>query len=342
MKEVESVWLDNKKILITGGTGTIGKALLKKLLEFKIDHIYIFSRDEQKQDNELYYFRQNPKVSFIIGDIRNFDSVNSALSNIDIVFHTAAMKIVRICEYNPYEALITNVIGTENIIRSSIYNKVEKVIFTSSDKAANPTTVMGVGKLYSERLLSQANFIKGNSTIFTSVRFGNVLGSRGCVLDLFKSQIENSNYVTVTDKDMTRFICTIDEAVDMLIKAGELAKGGEIYIRKMPNIFITDLVKVMIEYLAPKYLKNPMNISIKFTQKQVSEKLFEELITVHEVERALDCGNYYCILPTVYPNHNTMYNVKNSNPLSCSISSNTSIPLSKEAILDFLLRNKLL
>lgn len=341
-EEEKFVWIDNKKILITGGTGTIGKALLKKLLTFDIDHVYIFSRDEQKQDNELRYFKQNPKVSFIIGDIRNYDSVNSALRNIDIVFHTAAMKIVRICEYNPYEALITNVIGTENIIRGAIYNKVEKVIFTSSDKAANPTTIMGTGKLYSERLLSQANLIKGNSTIFTSIRFGNVLGSRGCVLDLFKSQIKKSNYVTVTGENMTRFICTIDESVDMLLKSGELANGGEIFIRKMPSVFITDLVKVMIEYLAPKYSKKPTDINIKFIEKQISEKLFEELVTPHEAERTLEFDNYYCILPSVCYNQNTVYNIKNHNKLSNGIASNACAHLGKTEILDFLIKNKLL
>ncbi|MFL0195328.1 SDR family NAD(P)-dependent oxidoreductase [Clostridium sp. WILCCON 0269] len=333
------MWISNKKILITGGTGTIGKALLNRLLKYDINHIYIFSRDEQKQEAELYYFKQNPKVGFIIGDIRNYDSINSALRGIDIVFHTAAMKIVDICENNPHEACITNVIGTQNIIKSATLNNVEKVIFTSSDKAANPTTVMGVGKLYSERLISHANFLMENSTIFTTVRFGNVFGSRGCVLDLFKNQIKKQNYVTVTHPDMTRFICTINDAVDLLIKSSEIATGGEILIKKMPSIRIVDLAEVLIEYLAPIYLKH---IEIKITQKLNSEKLFEELITTHEAERSFEFDDYYAILPTVSSGRQSTFDLRKGKQVSGEISSKTSINLTKEKLLDFLVKNKLI
>lgn len=342
MREGCEMWLSNKKILITGGTGTIGKALLNRLLKYDINHIYIFSRDEQKQEAELYYFRQNPKVSFIIGDIRNYGSINSALRGINIVFHTAAMKIVGICENNPYEAFITNVIGTQNIIKSATLNNVEKVIFTSSDKAANPTTVMGVGKLYSERLISQANFIKENSTIFTTVRFGNVFGSRGCVLDLFKNQIEKQNYVTVTHPDMTRFICTIDDAVDLLIKSSEIATGGEILIRKMSSIRIVDLAEVLIQYLAPIYSKNPKDIEIRITKKLASEKLFEELITTHEAERAFEFDDYYSIFPTIFSNKQNIFDLAKGKAVYGEISSNTSPTLTKEQLLDFLIKNKLI
>lgn len=336
------MWLTNKKILITGGTGTIGKALLNRLLQYDVNHVYIFSRDEQKQDEELYYYRRNPKVSFIIGDIRNYRSVSLALKEIDIVFHAAAMKIVSICECNPYEAFITNVIGTQNIIESAILNGVEKVIFTSSDKAANPTTVMGTGKLYSERLMAQANLIKENKTIFTSVRFGNVFGSRGCVLGLFKRQIEKQNYVTITHPAMSRFICTIDEAVELLIKSGEMATGGEIFIKKMPSILIMDLTEVLIDYLAPIFSKDPSTLQIKITQKQQSEKLFEELITLHEAERSLEFDDYYCILPTIGNDKLNVPTYKNSKPVTSEISSQTHLHLTKQEILDFLLKNKLI
>jgi FlaA1/EpsC-like NDP-sugar epimerase len=336
------MWLSEKKVLITGGTGTIGTALLKRLLLYDVDHIYIFSRDEQKQDAELHYFKENSKVSFIIGDIRNYDSINSALRDIDVVFHTAAMKIVGICENNPYEALLTNVLGTQNLILSATANKVEKVIFTSSDKAANPTTVMGVGKLYSERLVSQANFIKGNNTIFTSVRFGNILGSRGSVLDLFKNQIKEQDYITITHPDMTRFISTIDDAVEMLINGGELAKGGEIFIKKMPSVGIVDLAEVLINYLAPKSFKNPDSIKIKVIEKQQSEKLFEELITLHEAERALEFEDYYCIFPTTSKDKSSINEVKNSKPVLCEISSENSARLTKQELLDFLIKNQLI
>lgn len=336
------MWLTNKNILITGGTGTIGRALLNRLLQYDVNHVYIFSRDEQKQDEEIYYFKRNPKVSFIIGDIRNYQSVNSALRGVDIVFHAAAMKIVSICEYNPYEAFITNVIGTENIIQSATLNGVEKVIFTSSDKAANPTTVMGTGKLYSERLMAQANFVKENKTVFASVRLGNVFGSRGCVLGLLKKQIEKQNYVTVTHPEMSRFICTIDEAVELLIKSGEIATGGEIFIRKMPSILIMDLAEVLIQYLAPAFSKDPGTIQIQITQKQQSEKLFEELITLHEAERSLEFDDYYCILPTIGKDKLNMPIYKNSKQVTSEISSQTHMHLTKQEILNFLLKNKLI
>lgn len=336
------MWLDNKKIMITGGTGTIGKALLNKIINLNLSHIYIFSRDEQKQDEELLKFRDNPNVSFIIGDIKNYDSINSALKNIDIVFHTAAMKIVRLCESNPYEALMTNVIGTQNVIRSAIENNVQKVIFTSSDKAANPTTVMGVGKLYSERLLCQANLIKGNTTKFSAVRFGNILGSRGCVLDLFKRQIKDQGLITITHPEMTRFICTIEEAIDFLIKSGEASVGGEIFIKKMPSIKIMDLAEVMINYMAPIYSLNPADIKIKIIGKQISEKLYEELVTVHEAERAVELEDCYCILPTIYKYNLTAYNFKSILPITKEISSNTCPYLTQSEILTFLKANNLI
>lgn len=336
------MWFSNKNILITGGTGTIGKALLNKLLNLDVKHVYIFSRDEQKQEAELYNLKHNPKVSFIIGDIRNYHSIDSAIRGMDIVFHIAAMKIVSICENNPYEAFVTNIIGTENVIRSASLNGVEKVVFTSSDKAANPTTVMGVGKLYSERLITHANFINSNKTIFSSVRFGNVLGSRGCVLDLFKEQIKNQDYVTVTDPAMTRFICTIDDAVDLMMETAERAVGGEIFIKKMPSIRIIDLAEVLIQHLAPILSKDPKSIKVHFIGKQPSEKLFEELVTAHEAERSLEFENYYCILPTILNGNKNIYFTKNFKAISGEVSSNVNRHLTKQEILNFLLTNKLL
>lgn len=336
------MFLDHKNILITGGTGTVGKALLEKFLSYNINHIYIFSRDEQKHNAEMNKFQNHSKVSFIVGDIRNYNSIDRIMKGIHIVFHTAAMKIVRICEYNPSETFYTNIIGTQNVIKSAISNGVEKVIFTSSDKAANPTSVMGISKLYCEKLVSHANFIPNSNTIFTCVRFGNILGSRGCVLDLFINQIKTQDYITLTHPDMSRFILTKEESAELLVKSAQYAIGGEILINKMPNIRIYSLAKVLIQYLAPRFSKSPDGISIKIIDKQPSEKIHEELITLHEAERTLEFDNHYCILPTIHQERWKQYNLGQSKKISKEISSDTCSYMSEQELLNYLLKKKLI
>lgn len=338
-----AVFLDNRTVLITGGTGTVGEALLENLLKYDIKHIYIFSRDEYKQDILSNKLNHPDNVSFIIGDIRNYNSLNSIMKGVDIVFHTAAMKIVRICEYNPYEALNTNIIGAENLIRSAIANNVEKVIFTSSDKAASPTSLMGISKLFCERMISHANFLPKSNTIFSSIRFGNIIGSRGSVLDLFINQIKNGEDVTVTDKDMSRFILSIDEAVNFLIKSAEISMGGEILVNKMPSLKICDLAKTLINYLAPKFGKDPDSIKIKIIGKQEVEKLYEELIAPSEISRSLEFQDYYCILPTIYKDKWKDYGFKNGKKLTGCISSDkVDKYMTEKDILAFLLDKKLI
>ena len=248
----------NKKILVTGGTGSIGQEILREILKYEPTVVRIIDVDETKQFELQQEYEDYDNIRFLLGDIRDKERLYRAIEDIDIVFHTAALKHVLACEYNPFEAVKTNVIGTQNLIDVCIDEEVEKVIFTSSDKAVNPTNVMGATKLLAERLITSANYYKGaRKTIFSSVRFGNVLGSRGSVIPLFKTQIAKGGPVTITDKEMTRFIMSMCDAINLLFKATEIAQGGEIFVFKMDAIKITDLAEVMIEELAQKYGIHP-------------------------------------------------------------------------------------
>jgi len=221
----------NKKILVTGGTGSIGQEIMREILRYEPEVVRILDVDETKQFELEQEYGNRENVRFLLGDIRDKERLYRAIEDIDIVFHTAALKHVLACEYNPFEGVKTNVIGIQNLISVCIDEEVEKVIFTSSDKAVNPTNVMGATKLLAERLMTSANYYKGTRrTIFSSVRFGNVLGSRGSVIPLFKKQIEAGGPVTLTNKEMTRFIMPMRDAINLLFKATELAQGGEIFI----------------------------------------------------------------------------------------------------------------
>ena len=225
-----------------------------------------------------------------------------AMKGIDIVFHASALKHVPLCEYNPFDAIKTNVLGTQNVLEAAIANKVQKVINISTDKAVSPTNVMGATKLLAERLTISANYYTGSKkTIFSSVRFGNVLNSRGSVIPLFKKQIECGGPVTVTDKNMTRFYMDIPAAVELIILAGELARGREIFILKMPALNILELAKTMIQELAESYGHSSKNIEIKFIGKRSGEKIFEELMTENEIERAYENENMFIIPPETLP-----------------------------------------
>jgi len=210
------------------------------------------------------------------------DRLNRAFEGVDIIFHAAALKHVPLCEFNPFDAVKTNVVGTQNVLEAAINCDVAKVILVSTDKAVNPINVMGATKLLAERLALSANFYATNSrTIFSAVRFGNVLNSRGSVIPLFEKQIKNGGPVTITDPNMTRFIMGIDDAADLILKSGEKAEGGEVFILKMPAVKITDLAKGMIEVLAPRF--GFENIDIEFIGKRIGEKLYEELMTEDEM-----------------------------------------------------------
>ncbi len=294
---IASAFYKNKKILVTGGVGSIGSQLVRNLLPANPASIRIFDNNE----TGLFEIEQelnSPRIRILIGDVRDKDRVDMAMDGIDIVFHASALKHVPLVEYNPFEAVKTNVIGTQNILESALRHQVEKVINISTDKAVNPSNVMGATKLLAERLAISANYYKGNKrTIFSSVRFGNVLNSRGSVIPLFKNQIREGKCVTITDKEMNRFFMDIPSAVNLILTTGQISRGSEIFILKMPALRILDLAEVMIEHYAPEFGFRPDEISLKIIGKRNGEKLYEDLMTEEEAERAYEREDMYVILP---------------------------------------------
>jgi UDP-N-acetylglucosamine 4,6-dehydratase/5-epimerase len=297
----------DKKILITGGTGTIGYHLTKQLLREKPAVIRIFSRDEYKQFNMSIDFQEDAqKLRFLIGDVRDEQRLLRAMEDIDYVFHLAAMKHVPFCEYNPFEAVKTNVIGTQNVIQASIAAGVKKVLFTSSDKAISPTNTYGATKLTGERLITAAEYQKGpKSTVFASVRFGNVMGSRGSVIPLFKDQIITKQRITVTDLGMIRYMMTPTQAISLMLKANEIAVGGEVFVLKMPVVRLCDLAEVLVEEVSRS---NNIRDSIQIdeTGLRPGEKMYEELMTHDEERIALETEDMY-ILPSIFAGKHDAY-----------------------------------
>ncbi len=291
---------ENKNILVIGGTGTIGQALVSRLMSYNPKVIRILSRDEFKQ----YQMQQNlgsfKNIRFLLGDVREKERVYKAMHNIDIVFDLAALKHVPSCEYNPFEAVKTNVLGTQNVIECAIENKVKKVIYASSDKAVSPTNTMGATKLLAERLIASADYWKGGNTpVFAAVRFGNVIGSRGSVVPLWEEQILSKREITVTDPDMTRFMISIDAAVDLTLKACETAKGGEIFVLKMRVIRLGDLADAVIEKVCNDYNIPVDKVKIKIIGLRPGEKMYEELMTEDESQYALEYKEMYAIQPII-------------------------------------------
>lgn len=290
-----------KKILIIGGTGTIGQGLIKELEKQKPYVIRIFSRDEYKQFVMEHELNNKKLFRFLIGDIRDYERVERAMNGIDVVFNLAAMKHVPACEYNPEEAIKTNVIGMENVIKAAMHHNIESVIFTGSDKAINPTNSYGATKMLAEKLVQAANFSKGTvRTKFVAVRFGNVMGSRGSVIPLFKEQIKSNRSITITDPEMTRFMMTLSQAVRLIMDAGEKAIGGEAFVLKMPVIKLYDLAKVVVEETSQKLDISEKEIDFKIIGLRAGERKFEELMTREESESAFDLGVMYAVLPLTY------------------------------------------
>ncbi len=280
----------NKNVLITGGTGSFGHYIAKKLLKKRPKKIIVFSRDEKKQDDMRYEFRNDPQIKFIIGNVRDYSAVKVALRGVDVVFHAAALKQVPSCEYNVREAVLTNVIGAHNIITACREEGVSRVISISTDKAVKPVNTMGMTKALQERLFISANFkTRKNFPVYACVRYGNVIGSRGSVIPLFRKQLEHGGPLTITHPRMTRFVLTLGQAIDLVFWASVKAKGGEIFVKKLPALLVKDLAEVMAQDGGKK-------ISVKNIGMRPGEKIHETLISEEESMRTVDAGSHYIIL----------------------------------------------
>lgn len=286
-----------KRILVTGGTGSIGSAIVKLLLQHNPKQIRIYSRDESKQFELDQYLQAGAKTRFLVGDIRDKERLSMAMENIDIVFHAAALKHVTSCENNPFEAVKTNVQGTQNVIDCAFASNVAKVIGISTDKATDPMSVMGCTKLLAEKIMLATYFYKGaHKTKFCFVRFGNVLGSRGSVVPLFMGQIRKGGPITITDPSMTRFFMTIHDAVSLVFKAAALMRDREIFILKMPTMKVKDLAKAVLEFERER-TPNTGSIDIKVIGKRNGERVHEKLLTAEEAEYSLENKDMFIILP---------------------------------------------
>lgn len=285
-----------KKILITGGTGSIGVGLIKQLIKCKPRAIRIFTNDENSIFEVKRIIGENSTCTFFVGDVRDRDRLNLAIRDVDIVFHAAAMKHIDICEQNPFDAVKTNVIGTSNVLDASLIENISKFILISTDKATHPTTTLGASKLLAERLTLNASSYRGTGkTIFAIVRFGNVIGSRGSVFQIFLQQIRDGIPLTVTDARMTRFIMSISEAASMILKVTHIARDGEIFVLKMPSVRIENLAKSMIHTYSKRYPHIKNLPSIKISKSRERERFHELLITSDELPFCHDVGSMYKI-----------------------------------------------
>jgi FlaA1/EpsC-like NDP-sugar epimerase len=300
LTELENIFKD-KEVLITGGTGSIGREIVKAVLEFKPRGIRVFDTNENAQFEFRHEMGDQKRLRYFIGDTRDKERLIMALENVDIVYHLAGLKHVIACEYNPFEAVKTNVIGTQNLIEAVFKEgSVEKVIFSSSDKAVNPGNVMGTTKLLAEKLITAANFYKGNrETVFSSVRFGNVIGSMGSVIPLFHNQIKAGGPVTVTDPNMTRYILSLKHSINLLFKTTSIARGGEVFIFKMRAVNIMVLAQVMVEHLQNKHGYGAEDMKIEIIGTKAGEKMSEELVTSEELKRAFETPEMLIVLPSI-------------------------------------------
>jgi len=277
----------NKILLITGGTGSFGNVVLRKFLDTDVKEIRIFSRDELKQDDMRKHYSNN-RLKFYIGDVRDQNSINDAMRGVDYVFHAAALKQVPSCEFYPMQAVKTNVMGTENVLNSAINSGVKKVIALSTDKAVYPINAMGISKAMMERVIvSKGRNVK--DTMIACTRYGNVMASRGSVIPLFIDQVKNGKPITITNPDMTRFMMSLDDAVDLVLFAFENGESGDIFVQKSPAATVELLANTM------KNILGRPNHVVKIIGTRHGEKLYETLLTKEEMVKAVDMGKYYRI-----------------------------------------------
>lgn len=279
---------NGKTLLITGGTGSFGNAVLRRFLNTEIAEIRIFSRDEKKQD-DMRQFYKNPKIKYHIGDVRSRQSLDNAMAGVDFVFQAAALKQVPSCEFFPTEAVRTNVLGCENVLDSALRHNVKRVIVLSTDKAVYPINAMGMSKALSEKVMvAKSRHLNGSDIVFCGTRYGNVMASRGSVIPLFVNQIKTKQPITITDPSMTRFMMTLDDAVELVLFAFLNGTNGDIFVQKSPAATIGDLAQALKEMYKS-------DIQVKIIGTRHGEKLYETLVNREEMSKAQDLTNYYRI-----------------------------------------------
>jgi len=334
---------DGKSIFVTGSCGTIGAELVAQLLsnpKYNPKELIGIDNNESALFFQDQLYLDDSRASFFVTDIRDKDELSNRMKGVDIVIHAAALKHVILCERSPEQAVQTNINGVQNVIAAASLNDVEIIIFTSSDKAVNPTNVMGTTKLMGERLMTAANSSKReNGPIFASTRFGNVLGSSGSVIPIFRNQISNGGPVTLTDKNMTRFVMSVEEAVELVLNSVMEAKGGEVFVTKMPVMKIEDLAIAMIEELAPN------EIEVTEIGSKPGEKLYEELMSDEETRRTIELDKFFSVLPAfrgIYSDIDYNYSTIVSELVEDPYVSERQTSLTVEETKDFLRNNKLL
>ncbi|MBY7950045.1 polysaccharide biosynthesis protein [Vibrio fluvialis] len=282
---------DDKTLLITGGTGSFGNAVLNRFLDTNIKEIRVFSRDEKKQDDMRKKYN-NPKLKFYIGDVRDYNSVLTATRGVDFIYHAAALKQVPSCEFHPMEAVKTNVLGTENVLEAAITNQVKRVVCLSTDKAVYPINAMGISKAMMEKVMvAKSRNVDATKTVICGTRYGNVMASRGSVIPLFVDLIKSDKPMTITDPSMTRFMMTLEDAVDLVLYAFEHGTNGDIFVQKAPAATVETLAQALRELLGVK--DHPINV----IGTRHGEKLFEALLSREEMVAAVDMGDYYRVPP---------------------------------------------
>ncbi|MFW6014459.1 MAG: polysaccharide biosynthesis protein [Candidatus Nanoarchaeia archaeon] len=337
---MDKQFFKGKTILITGAAGTVGSELVKQLASHDVKELVLIDNNE----SELFFLLNKFKVRGYAGDICNKEFLMKTFTGVDIIFHCAAMKHVILGERSPDSVIESNIIGLQNVIDAALYNDVEKLIFTSSDKAVNPTNVMGTSKLMGERIVTATNSRKhGQKTIFCSTRFGNVIGSRGSVFLVFKKQIKRGGPITLTDRKMSRFVMTIPESVKLILEASVMAEGGEVFVTKMPVMRIEDLAYAMRDIFAPVYGYKPEDIEIEETGSKPGEKLYEELMSDEEIKRAYEYDRLFSILPAFRAEYEKIpYNhTQNGKKVNKAYNSANEEPFSIDDIKDYLKKHKL-
>ncbi len=311
--------LTGQKVLITGGCGSVGSELVSRILNEEPSIVRVLDTDEAALFNLQSQYEEDDRLRFLIGDVRDRDRLEMAVEGIDVIFHAAALKHVGLTEYNPFEAVQTNVQGTQNLIRVALEEEVDSFVTISTDKASNPVSVMGATKLLSERIVIAANTYKGNrNTEFGVVRFGNVLGSSGSVVPIFMKQIRNGGPVTVTSPEMTRFIMPLEKAADLVLQAHEKMTSGEVFVLKMPVFKVADLAEAMVDRYSQDFGYTREEIDIDVTGMRPAERMHEKLISKDESLNAKELKEMYVILPQINVPGYEAANYSNADPVEAS------------------------